>query len=69
MGRQIIEGENPVGVETYIIDFSQDVYDYVVTIELYDFLRPEKKFDSIEELKEQISGDIVKVIKYYRNVT
>lgn len=64
-----IEGENPVGVETYIIDFSQDVYDYVVTIELYDFLRPEKKFDSIEELKEQISGDIVKVIKYYRNVT
>ena len=64
-----IEGENPVGVETYIIDFSQDVYDHVVTVELYDFLRPEKKFDSIEELKEQISGDIVKVIKYYGNVT
>lgn len=41
----------------------------MVTIELYDFLRPEKKFDSIEELKEQISGDIVKAIKYYRNVT
>ena len=64
-----IEGENPVGVETYIIDFSQDVYDHIVTVELYDFLRPEKKFDSIEELKEQISGDIVKVIKYYGNVT
>ena len=33
----------------------EDVYDHVVTVELYDFLRPEKKFDSIEELKEQIS--------------
>lgn len=64
-----IAGNNPIGVETYIIDFSQDVYDEIITVRFTEFLRPEKKFDSIEDLKYQMSADIIKTISYYKNVT
>ena len=64
-----IAGDNPIGVETYIIDFSQDVYDEIVTVMFVEFIRPEKKFDSIDDLKYQMSADINKTINYYRNVT
>lgn len=52
-----IEGEYPVGIETYIMDFDQDVYGKTIEVRLLHFLRPEKKFDSIEELKSQIEKD------------
>lgn len=64
-----IEGKNPVGVETYIIDFCQDVYGKLVTVQFIDFIRPEMKFNSIDELKLQMNSDIAQTIKYYRNIT
>ena len=64
-----IEGQNPVGVETYIIDFCQDVYGKLVTVQFIDFIRPEMKFNSIDELKLQMNSDIAQTIKYYRNIT
>ena len=64
-----IAGDNPIGVETYIIDFCQDVYGKEVTVKFLEFLRPEKKFDSIEDLKTQMNADIVRAERYYRNIT
>ena len=64
-----IEGDNPVGLETYIIDFCQDVYDKLVAVQFIEFIRPEMKFNSIEELKQQMNNDIAKTVKYYRNIT
>lgn len=64
-----IAGDNPIGVETYIIDFCQDVYGKEVTVKFLEFLRPEKKFDSIEDLKTQMNADIVRTERYYRNIT
>ena len=48
--------------ETYIIDFDGDLYGQKVEITLEHFVRAEKKFDSIKELKEQISRDTLSVI-------
>ncbi len=70
IGRKPTVGnDNPIGLETYIIDFNQNVYDKLVSVEFFDFIRPEIKFDSIEKLKEQMSFDINRTIKYYKNVT
>lgn len=44
--------------EIYIIDFSEDIYDEVLEVEVLDFIREEKKFDSIEGLKQQIKFDV-----------
>ena len=60
---------NPLGLETYLIDFCQDIYGKDVTVQFLKYLRPEMKFDSIDELKEQMNKDIVKTYKYYRNIT
>lgn len=59
-----ISGKNPIGAETYIIDFSQDVYGQDIMVELHEFIRPEMKFDSIEELKSRMSADINRTIRY-----
>ncbi len=44
--------------ETYIKDFSGDLYGKNIRIQLVKFLREEKKFYSLEDLKQQINIDI-----------
>lgn len=53
-----IPGENPMGVETHLLDFKEDVYDRLVTVEFLTRIRSERKFSSIEALKEQMQNDI-----------
>lgn len=45
-------------LETHIFDFDKDVYGKAVCVELHEFLRAEKKFESFDELKEQIILDV-----------
>lgn len=47
--------------ETYISRFSGNLYGSVIQVKLLDFIRPEQKFNSIDELKKQISADIEKL--------
>jgi len=44
--------------ESYLYNFSQDIYDEEVTIELLKFVRPEMKFGSVDELVLQMNRDI-----------
>lgn len=56
----VVRGGGTV-METHILDFSGDLYGENIAISLCAFLRPEKKFASLEKLKEQIAEDIKKV--------
>ncbi len=47
-----------VGCETYIKDFSADIYGKEITTQLLQFVREEKKFSSIYELKNAILNDV-----------
>ena len=51
-------GEYFRGVETYLFDFDADLYGKNIAVELYAYERPEQKFDSINDLKEQMHKDI-----------
>lgn len=53
-----VSEEQALGVETYLYDFSKDVYGREIIVELLDFKRPEMKFGSIDDLKEQMHSDI-----------
>lgn len=45
------------GVETYLFACNRNLYGMDACVEFYHFVRPECKFDSVEELKEQIQRD------------
>ena len=50
--------ELPVyGLETHLFDCNEDLYGKQVTTELLHFVRPEQKFSSVEELREQLEKD------------
>lgn len=51
-------GEKFRGVETYLFDVDEDLYGTEIRVELLHFLRSEKKFDSIDDLREQMKSDI-----------
>lgn len=47
--------------ETHIFDYEGDLYGRTLTIEFLEFIRPEVKFSSLDELKAQVEADIKKV--------
>jgi riboflavin kinase / FMN adenylyltransferase len=52
-----VQDSDKIYVEAYIFNFSSDIYEEKVKIELYDFLRTEQKFDSLDSLKNQLIND------------
>ncbi|MBT3360809.1 MAG: bifunctional riboflavin kinase/FAD synthetase [Rhodospirillales bacterium] len=50
-------GKEEVVLEAHLFDYDGDLYGKRVRVALIDFLRPEKKFDGIAELKAQIAED------------
>ena len=62
-------GKNPtvdvgvLSVETNIFDFNENIYGKIILIEVLENIRREKKFGSVEELKEQIGKDVY----YWKN--
>ena len=51
-------GNDHLSLEVHLLDFQGDLYDQSLTISFLSFLREEKKFDSLEELRNQITVDI-----------
>ncbi|MFH1524889.1 MAG: bifunctional riboflavin kinase/FAD synthetase [Chloroflexota bacterium] len=45
-------------VEAHLLDFHQDIYGQEIKLEFVEYLRPEEKFPSVEDLLEQIHADI-----------
>lgn len=50
-------GDSARTVESYILDFDQEIYGRTVTLEFVERLRPERKFNGIEALVAQIKRD------------
>ncbi len=55
-----------VTVEPWILDFTGDLYGKTVTLEFHAFLRPEQKFDSLEELRREIQKNAAQTRKFFQ---
>lgn len=60
--RPTVNGKG-VTVEPWILDFNGDLYGKELSLQFHKFLRPERKFDSLEALKAQIESDAAAVCK------
>lgn len=57
IGNRPTVGGTKKTVEAHLFDFIGDLYDKQITIYLKEFLREERKFDNLEELKNQLAMD------------
>ena len=55
--RPTVNGQGAL-LEVHIIDFERDIYGEVLEVKFIKMLRTERKFDSLDSLKQQISRDI-----------
>ena len=58
--RPSLSSSDAVSVELYIMDYSGDLYGEHLTVELINFIRPDKQFDSLKDLVTQMQADEVK---------
>lgn len=59
---------NNVRLEVNIFDFEGNLYNKEITVYFYDRMRGETKFSSVEELKQNIMFDKVKIRNYFENL-
>lgn len=59
------ESAHNLVVETHIFNFSENIYGEEVRLRFHKRLRDEKRFESIELLKQQITQDIKEAQKYF----
>jgi riboflavin kinase/FMN adenylyltransferase len=61
--RPTVEGKNQT-IEVFFLDFDKAIYDESLTIEIIEFIRNEQKFDSLNDLKNQIKEDKIFALNY-----
>ena len=61
--RPTLNNGTDLSIEVHILDFEGDIYHQPMRIEFVDFLRPEAKFNSVDELTLQIQKDKEAAIK------
>lgn len=60
-------GGHQVRAESWLLDFEGDLYGKHLRISFHQFLRPEQRFDSLEELKAEIEKNAAETRKIFEN--
>ena len=62
--RPTVGGQNPV-LEIHLLEFSENLYGKKIAVEFLKKVREEKKFDGLDQLKDQIFKDISSAREYF----
>jgi riboflavin kinase/FMN adenylyltransferase len=63
--RPTFGSDNESSVETFVMNWSGDLYGDVVRVRFLHRLREEKKFGSVDQLKSQIDRDVARAQNYF----
>ena len=63
--RPTLNNGNDLSIEVHILDFEGDIYHQKMRLEFIEYLRPEIKFDSIDELVLQMHKDKEETTKVF----
>lgn len=61
-----VSNRDEVGIETHILQFDEVIYGENIIVDFVHFHRPERKFESLENLKKQLEDDITKAKEYFK---
>ena len=64
--RPTVEPGQNVNLEVHLLDFDADLYGKEISVTLISFLRGEKQFGSLDELKSAIAADTEKTKKFFQ---
>ena len=65
VGTRPTVGGHRVTVEPWILDFEGDLYGKSITLEFHRYLRAERKFDSLEELRAEIQKNAAQTREFF----
>ena len=66
--RPTVSDSGNVNVESFLLDFCGNLYGHRARIDFYKFLRPERKFDDVNELAAQIKSDARTTREYFERI-
>ena len=64
--RPTVSDSGKVSIETFLLDFDGDLYGKRIRLEFCRRLREEKKFDSPQQLKDEVGKNIAQARAYFR---
>jgi len=60
--------ETARSIEAHIFNFNRDLYDCTIKLEIIERVRPERKFESAEALRQQIATDLKRANEILANI-
>lgn len=65
VGTRPTVGGHHITVEPWILGFDGDLYGTQLQLWFYKFLRPERKFDSLDQLRQEIGRDAERTMEFF----
>lgn len=63
--RPTVANNGQVTIEVFLFDFTEEIYEQTIRVEVMQHIRDEQRFDSIEDLKHQIQLDEITARTYF----
>lgn len=63
--RPTLDDHRGLTVESHILDRTMDLYGRLCRVEFLHLLRPERRFDALDDLREQIARDVAQTRAYF----
>ncbi len=63
--RPTVANNGQVTIEVFLFDFTEEIYEQTIRVEVMQHIREEQRFDSIEDLKHQIQLDEITARTYF----
>jgi riboflavin kinase/FMN adenylyltransferase len=60
-----VTNSNNLAVEVHLFDFDKDIYDEFVTVQFLTRIRDEQRFESLEDLTNQLKNDEIAIRNYF----
>ncbi|NLL78012.1 MAG: riboflavin biosynthesis protein RibF [Clostridiales bacterium] len=58
-----------ITIETFLLDFSKDIYGKKLILEVHSFIRGVQKFDNLEQVQNQVQKDLTQVKDYLNSLS